>query len=190
MTNIPRSEEEIQRLIAERKERLKELTCINQTTQIISENRSIEEILSQIAAILPRAWQYPEMTVARIWFEGKQYASPGFREGEWKQSQKFETLDNRKGEIEVFYLKEFPELDEGPFLKEERQLINNLASIITNYLNTHEARKMLDKTLDEDTVREELGRLQHPREVNSRMLLQKFLSRQNANRNIFHDLMR
>ncbi|MGM0474993.1 MAG: PEP/pyruvate-binding domain-containing protein [Bacteroidota bacterium] len=190
MTNIPRSEEEIQRLIAERKERLKELTCINQTTQIISENRSIEEILSQIAAILPRAWQYPEMTVARIWFEGKQYTSPGFREGEWKQSQKFETLDNRKGEIEVFYLKEFPELDEGPFLKEERQLINNLASIITNYLNTHEARKMLDKTLDEDTVREELGRLQHPREVNSRMLLQKFLSRQNANRNIFHDLMR
>ena len=72
--------------------------------------------------------------------------SQGFREGDWRQSQKFDTIDNRKGSIEVFYLKKFPELDEGPFLKEERQLIENLASIISNYLNSQEARKILHKT--------------------------------------------
>ena len=66
MDQAPRSEEEIQRLIAERKERLKELTCINETTQIIKEGRSVEETLDQISMILPKAWQYPEMTVARI----------------------------------------------------------------------------------------------------------------------------
>ncbi|MEN8204282.1 MAG: hypothetical protein ABFS28_16925, partial [Bacteroidota bacterium] len=190
MSIIPRSEEDIQRLIAERKERLKELTCINETTQIIKENRTIGETLTQIAQILPRAWQYPEMTVARIWFEGEEYTSVGFREGHWKQTQKFETIDSRRGEIEVFYLKEFQDLDEGPFLTEERQLIENLASIISNYLNSQEARKILHKTMEEDTVREEISRFQHPREINSRMLLQKFLSKQNANRDIFHDLMR
>ena len=190
MSLVPRSEEDIQRLIAERKERLKELTCINETTQIIKENRSVDETLAQIAAILPRAWQYPEMTVARIWFEGKPYVSQGFREGDWKQEQKFETIDNRKGSIEVFYLKTFPELDEGPFLKEERQLIENLASIISNFLNSQQARMMLQKSTEEDTVREEISRFHRPREVNSRMLLQKFLAKQNANRDIFHDLMR
>lgn len=190
MNQVPRSEEDIQRLIAERKERLKELTCINETTQIIKENRSIDETLTQIAQILPRAWQYPEMTVARIWFDGQEYTSLGFREGDWKQVQKFETIDNRKGEIEIFYLKEFPELDEGPFLKEERQLIENLGSIISNYLNSQEARKILHKSAEQDTVREEITQFQHPREMNSRMLLQKFLSKQNANRDIFHDLMR
>jgi hypothetical protein len=190
MNQIPRSEEDIQRLIAERKERLKELTCINETTQIIKENRSVGETLTQIVLILPKAWQYPEMTVARIWFEGKAHMSPGFREGDWRQAQKFETIDNRKGEIEIFYLKEFPELNEGPFLKEERQLIDNLASIIANFLNSREAAKILHKTMEEDTVREEISRFQHPGEVNSRMLLQKFLSKQNANRDIFHDLMR
>ncbi len=177
-------------MIAERKERLKELTCINETTQIIKENRSVEETLSQIAGILPRAWQYPEMTVARIWFEGREYASQGFREGDWRQEQKFETIDKRKGSIEVYYLKPFPEQDEGPFLKEERQLIENLSSIISNYLNSQEARRMLQKSAEEDTIREELSRFQHPKEVNSRMLLQKFLAKQNANRDIFHDLMR
>ncbi len=190
MDQVPRSEEDIRRLIAERKERLKELTCINETTQIIKENRSLPETLVQIVQILPKAWQYPEMTVARIWFEGESYESPGFREGDWKLSQKFETIDDRRGEIEVFYLKEFPELDEGPFLKEERQLIDNLASIISNFLNSQEARKILHRTMEEDTVREEISIFQHPREVNSRKLLQKFLSKQNANRDIFHDLMR
>ncbi len=190
MSIAPRSEEDIQRLIAERKERLKELTCINETTQIIKENRSIAETLTQIAQILPRAWQYPEMCVTRIWFEGEEYTSQGFREGDWKQAQKFETIGNRKGEVEVFYLKKFPELDEGPFLKEERQLMENLASIISNYLNSQEAKKILRQGNDEESVREELSQFQHPREVNSRMLLQKFLSKQNANRDIFHDLMR
>ncbi len=190
MNTIPRSEQDIQRLIAERKERLKELTCINETTQIIKENRTVEEILIQIAEILPKAWQYPEMTVARVWFEGKPYVSKGFREGEWRLSQKFDTIDNRKGSIEVFYLKKFPELDEGPFLKEERQLIDNLASIISNFLNSHEARKILHKTEEKELVREEISLFQHhPSEVNTRMLLQKFLSKQNANRDIFHDLM-
>lgn len=189
-TIVPRSEEDIQRLIAERKERLKELTCINETTQIIKENRTVEETLTQIVLILPKAWQYPEMTVARIWFEGKDYPSPGFREGDWRQVQKFDTIDGRKGEIEIFYLKEFPERDEGPFLKEERQLIENLSSIIANYLNSMEAARILHKSVEEDTVREEISHFQHPREVDSRMLLQKFLSKQNANRDIFHDLMR
>ncbi len=177
-------------MIAERKERLKELTCINESTQIIKENRSIGETLTQISVILPRAWQYPEMTVARIWFEGKEYSSKGFREGDWRQEQKFETIDKRKGSIEIFYLKEFPELDEGPFLKEERQLLENLASIISNYLNSQEARKILQKSLEEDDVRTEINQFQHSREVNSRKLLQKFLGKQNANRDIFHDLMR
>jgi len=130
------------------------------------------------------------MTVARIWFEGNSYVSQGFREGDWRQLQKFETIDNRKGAIEIYYLKEFPELDEGPFLTEERQLIENLSSIIANYLNSQEARKILQKTEEKESVKEEISRFQHPGEVNTRMLLQKFLSKQNANRDIFHDLMR
>lgn len=189
MAQNPRSEEDIQRLIAERKERLKELTCINQTTQIIRENRPVDQTLSQIVRILPVAWQYPEMTVARIRLDDQVFFSPGFRESKWKQTTRFDTIDNRGGMIEIFYLKDFRELDEGPFLKEERHLLENLASIISNYLNSLEARKLLNKTSEADTIRNELRQFKKPGEVNSRMLLQKFLNKQNANRDIFHDLM-
>ncbi|HDR67833.1 MAG TPA: hypothetical protein ENN61_02155, partial [Bacteroidaceae bacterium] len=189
MNQIPSSEEYIQKLIAERKERLKELTCINQTTRIIKESRSVEVTLSKIVLILPGAWQYPEMTVARIWFEGVDYASPGFRESKWRQSQKFSTIDKRKGEIEIFYLKEFKELDEGPFLKEERHLLENLASIISHYLNSLEAEKIYQKSAAADKIREELTEFKKSQDTNTGRLLQTFLNKQNANRYIFYDLM-
>ncbi|MDV7401581.1 hypothetical protein RZS08_59735, partial [Arthrospira platensis SPKY1] len=53
-------------LLHERKERMKELACLNQTSEILRSNKSPEENLQQIVHILPNAWQFPEFTVARI----------------------------------------------------------------------------------------------------------------------------
>lgn len=187
--DIPRSDSEIQKLLAEKKERLKELSCINQTTQIIKEGKLIDETLRRITLILPRAWQFPEHTVARIRYGDVEFATHNFRETPWHQGQQFKTLDNIPGAIDIYYLKEFPEIDEGPFLKEERNLINNLASIVSNYLNTIEARKILKKTQEQDNLRSEISEFTGGKPINSRKLLQKFLNKMNANRDIFHDLM-
>jgi hypothetical protein len=187
--DIPRSDIEIQKLLAEKKERLKELSCINQTTQIIKEAKMLEETLRRITFILPKAWQYPDHTVARIRYGEFEFTTQTFRETAFCQSQNFKTIDNISGSIDIFYLKEFPEIDEGPFLKEERNLINNLASIISNYLNTIEARKILKKTQDQDHLRSEITEFNSGRPLNSRKLLQKFLNKMNASRDIFHDLM-
>jgi hypothetical protein len=51
---------EVQRIIAEKKERFKELACINHTTQILKEGKSPSDTFQQIVNILPAAWQYPE----------------------------------------------------------------------------------------------------------------------------------
>ncbi|MCB9014105.1 MAG: pyruvate, phosphate dikinase [Bacteroidales bacterium] len=187
--DIPRSDHEIQKLLAEKKERLKELSCINQTTQIIKEGRAIEETLRRITFILPKAWQFPDHCVARIRYGEYECTTNTFRETAFCQSQGFKTIDNIPGSIEIYYLKDFPEADEGPFLKEERNLINNLASIIANYLNTIEARKILKKTQEQDYLRSEISEFSSGKPINSRKLLQKFLNKQNANRDIFHDLM-
>lgn len=103
----------INRIIAENIERLKELAAINQTTSIIKEGKSIENTLQQICFILPKAWQYPEFTVARIIFDGQEYLSSGFRLSQWTMTQEFITIDNKSGRIEICYVKKFPNLDEG-----------------------------------------------------------------------------
>jgi hypothetical protein len=132
---------DLDHLVYNNQERLKELKAINQTSAIIKADKSIPETLDEICRILPAAWQFPEDTVARIRFEEMEFTTPGFRETQWKQDQVFETIDNLAGSIEIFYLKEFPESHEGPFLKEERDLVKNLAILIEGYLNGIKGRE-------------------------------------------------
>ncbi|MCK5823618.1 MAG: hypothetical protein KAG95_06415, partial [Bacteroidales bacterium] len=176
------------KLFIERKERLKELACINQTNKIISDGKPIEETLQQICLILPKAWQYPEFTVVEISYDGESYFSPHFKKTKWLQSQKFTTTDNKEGVIKVYYIKEFKEILEGPFLNEERDLINNLAIIISNYINTLHA-KLLVEEARKHGKKEKQETEDIKANINSRKLLQMFLNRYNANRDIFHDLM-
>jgi hypothetical protein len=173
---------EYNRLLHDQQERVKELSCINQTTYILKEGKPIEETLQQIVLLLPSAWQYPEYTEARIRFCDKTFETPEFRETTWKMFQDYDTIDNEKGSIEIYYTREFSMENEGPFLKEERDLIRNIASLITGYINSYKARdiiRMSNVIKDED---------EDPKNVSSRKLLQKFLERHNAERDVFHDL--
>ncbi|MCK4745470.1 MAG: hypothetical protein KAT15_00465, partial [Bacteroidales bacterium] len=179
---------EVERIIAEKKERLKELACINRSTQILKEGKSLDETLLNIVQILPDAWQYPERTVARIIFEKQEFRSRNFSKTKWCQRQEFHTVGGKTGCIEIYYLQKFRDYDEGPFLLEERDLIDNLSSIISNFIDSLEAREVIKRRLDKDIIKPEISEFQKPT-FSSRQLLQKFLNKQNANRDIFHDLM-
>ncbi|MGE5419512.1 MAG: hypothetical protein ACM3UT_04960, partial [Chloroflexota bacterium] len=167
------------RLLHEQKERLKELACINRTTSILKEGKPVAESLHQIVLLLPAAWQYPEFTVARIRFMGMEFITQDFRESEWRIYQEFTTIDDETGTIEVFYTSQFRDEDEGPFLKEERDLIQNISNIITGYLNSYKARNIIKPK--KEVIDEQAGA--------GKKLLQKFIDRYNAERDVFHDLM-
>ena len=177
------SDHDYKRLLHDQKERLKELACINRTTLILKEGRPVEESLQQIVLVLPAAWQYPEYTVARIRYMDKVFESADFVETSWKMAQDFDTIDGENGTIEVFYTTQFSQENEGPFLKEERDLIRNIAGIITGYINSYKARDII--RMSQVVQRDE----QNIRELSSRKLLQRFLDRHNAERDVFHDLM-
>ncbi|MEE4214413.1 MAG: hypothetical protein V2I34_05065, partial [Bacteroidales bacterium] len=170
-------------LLQEQKERLKELACINRTTAILKEGKSIDETLQNIVHSLPPAWQYPEYTVARITYGNKIFMTTNFEETKWVLSQEFTTINNIKGSLEVFYTREFEKLDHGPFLEEEKDLIENLASLLTGFINSIQAREMMN--IPEPVAPDEKAKPG----TSSRQLLQRFLERYNAERDIFHDLM-
>lgn len=174
-----------EQLRAENLERLKELATLNRTTQIIRENKSPDETLKHICMILPDGWQYPEFTGARIMYDEVVFLSPNFALTPWRQVQEFETIDGKKGLIEICYSKEFPNCDEGPFLEEERDLLLNLASMITGYLNSLKGKSFIGES---KSKRQDLT-MDVPLQGYSRQLLQKFLNKNNSDRDIYHDLM-
>jgi len=137
--------EEYNKLHYENTERLKELSAINHTSLIIEEGKSTDETLQDICSILPKSWQFPRYTTARIMFEGKSCLSDNFAESRWMLKENFVTIDNKKGSIEIYYLKQFPKSDEGPFLFEERNLLVNIGKLISGYLNNNKGREIIHR---------------------------------------------
>ncbi|MEJ5315864.1 MAG: PEP/pyruvate-binding domain-containing protein [Tenuifilum sp.] len=182
MNNSKPNPEEFYRLLAQSKERLKELNAINSVINITKENRPIPETLHRVCFVLPDAWQYPEHTVARIKYGQYEFQTFGFKETPWCQRQGFESIDGVFGAIEIFYTKQFPDEFEGPFLKEERDLLNNIANIIEGYINSIKGR---------DVLKEKTQAKRKPEfaEPQSKRLLQRFINQHNADRDIYHDLM-
>jgi len=184
LLNDPR---EIRKLIFERTERLKELSAINQTNDILREGKPVDETLQQLAKLFPGAWQYPEFTVCRIVYNEKEFLSPGFVESRWLQRQSFDSIEGGSGYIDIFYTREFVQLDEGPFLKEERHLISNLASSITGFLNSYAAKELLKRTRITDKGKTaEIDQCEIP--ASGKQLLQRFLNKNNYDRDVYHDL--
>ncbi|HVP38019.1 MAG TPA: ATP-binding protein [Candidatus Saccharimonadales bacterium] len=110
------------------RERVKELTCLYGIARAErTPGLSLAELMQQIVELLPPAWQYPEITTARLRLDGLEAVSRDFREGPFRQAAEILILGERHGEVEVFYLEPRRDADEGPFLAEERSLIDDVA---------------------------------------------------------------
>jgi len=112
----------------ELRERVKELTCLYGIAKLEErEDISLERIIQGIVELLPPAWLYPNIASARIILDGYSYETPRFREGGERQAVDIVVDGHQRGTVEVVYAEKKPELDEGPFLKEERSLIDTVA---------------------------------------------------------------
>ncbi len=131
-------------------ERVKELTCLYGVSQLIAiTDVSLDEILRGTVDLIPAGWQYPEVTCARVTFKGKEFKTDNFRITEWKQSSNIQVKGEMLGTLEVYYLEERPEFDEGPFLKEERNLIDGLVSMLGEITERKQAEENIKKAAEE-----------------------------------------
>ena len=128
----------------ELQERSKELNCLYKIFNIIDKEYSIEKIVRKVVSVMPSSWQYPDITCARIKFEEKNFKTPGFKESHWSQTAFINVYGENKGSIEVFYLEEKPEAEEGPFLLSERHLINGIS---------HTLGKIIELKIAEDELK-------------------------------------
>jgi PAS domain S-box-containing protein len=120
-------------------ERIKELTTLYTISQHLkNEGTPFSEIFKEIAELLPTGWQYPECTAACISIDEIEYASSNYRPSEYFMFAELKTSIGTKVRIEIVYLQNMPRLDEGPFLKEERSLINMLAEMLKIYVEDRE----------------------------------------------------
>ena len=113
------------------KETTKELNCLLSISELANHHgSSLDDILGKIPDLLAPSWQHPEIASARILLDDKEFKTAGFQTSHWRQSAAIHVHGKKTGIVEVCYLEERSYCDEGPFLKEERRLLDAVAERI------------------------------------------------------------
>jgi PAS domain S-box-containing protein len=141
-------------------ERVKELNCLYGLSKLVERsNVTLEEIFRETVNLIPPSWQYPDITCGRIIAAGKEFKTGNFEITGWKQSGDINVQGKVVGNIEVYYREEMPELDEGPFLHEERFLINTISERLGRVIERRQAEEALEHEL---AVKAALSELYEP----------------------------
>jgi len=116
-------------------ERMKELRCHNQISEILNENNlTINEVIEKIVQVLPAAMQFPEKATARISVYDFVFISPYFFATKNSIAREIVLSGEVVGQIEVCY----PEVQLLPteqiFLPEESDLLFSIAGRIGHFI--------------------------------------------------------
>jgi len=128
ITERKRAEKELEKRTNDLNERVKELNCFYGISRLVDKRGiSLEEIIQGTVDLILSSWRHPDIACARIIMGDQEFKTKNFKETDWKQACDIIVHGELSGTVEVYYLEEKPACYEGPFLKEERTLINNIA---------------------------------------------------------------
>jgi PAS domain S-box-containing protein len=141
------SEQELRTVNLTLRDRVKELDYFFNLSALVEKPEiTLEELLQGAADLIPSAWRYPEITRGRIILEDQEFKTENFEETPWKQASDIFVRGDRAGSIEVYYLEETPESDEGPFLREEKKLLDAIAERLGKIAERKQAEEAFKKS--------------------------------------------
>ncbi len=143
ITDRRRAEEQLRKRTHALGERVKEMRCLYHVAQLSEDHdQPIEEVLQEIADMLPVSWQFPDITTGRVEFQGEVYhAGTAAGSPVATQTAPITVHGDRVGEVAVGYHAERPDEDEGPFFAEERALIDTIAGSIGEMVEHRRAER-------------------------------------------------
>ncbi len=149
----------LDRLLTSLHERAKELDCYYQIQSILKDiDASIDETCRRIVSLMPPGWQYPDICRIRITLGNETYCSPDFSETAWSQTADIVVEDKVAGSITVYYTRDMPDEDDGPFLKGETKLLQTICDQLGSRLEHRRTHELLQLW---NTARSEVSQRRH-----------------------------
>lgn len=133
------------RILSALQERAKELNCLYRIDELLAQrDKPLEEIFQGILEAIPAGWQHTGVCRGRITYGTRSWHPTDFRETPWRMSSPIPVHGREVGRIDVVYLEERPRADEGPFLKEERRLLDTIAERTAQVIQHRELRETFE----------------------------------------------
>jgi hypothetical protein len=140
----PTPDKPIDRILHDLQERAKELNCLYRVDELLGRvEATLDDILGEVIRVLPAGWQFPDVCVARIVLGNRVYEPPGFEPSPYKMSTVIEAQGEIAGQVEIYYTEAMPRSDEGPFLSEERKLLDAISERIGHFVSRRRLLRVL-----------------------------------------------
>ncbi|MFX0098365.1 MAG: AsnC family transcriptional regulator [Candidatus Hodarchaeota archaeon] len=124
------------------KERIKELNCLYGISKLAEKWENIDDFLTGVVNLIPPAFQFPEITHARIEYDGKEYSTTNFKDSNHKLTTSVNIL-NKELLFEAIYTKV------EDWLEFEYMLVDDIGKRLKVILETKEEfkKQLLDARL-------------------------------------------
>jgi hypothetical protein len=162
----------LDKIIIDLQERAKELNCLYRIQELLNRSDTIDaEICEGIIEAIPLGFQYPDICVVRITCPHDVHTTDNFEETEWVLQANILVQDEVVGSIHVFYIEERNQADEGPFLNEERRLLDNIAERIGLQILHRQLKEVFDEQKKSDKKRDWFVVLDMLRQTDPKLLV-------------------
>ncbi len=129
------------------RERIKELHLIYQLSDLAQDPEiGLVQFLQEAANVLPSGLQYPDDACAAVIVRGQVYASPAFQDAPWHLRSSIRVGGMEVGGVVVAYRSPHPPADEGPFLAEERSLLDETSRRIGLFVERKQEQEALRRS--------------------------------------------
>lgn len=145
-----KSEIELKKISYDLTERVKELSCLYETSNILNDSKlQTGEAYQKILNVIILSYQYPEITAAKLLLDGIEYKTKNYKKTKWNQVYPIIINKKKVGELEVVYLKKQQSVNKNIFLREEWKLLNSITQLITQYVK----RQKIEAALRQSEMR-------------------------------------
>lgn len=128
-------------LIHQLNERTKEAKLLHRVAATLQQDAPLPEVFAQIAHLLPEGWQYSEVATAHVIWGQVAACSADFQETPWVQRVAFADVAGAPLTMTLCYREERPAAAEGPFIFEERQMLDDVARMLKSFIERTELQR-------------------------------------------------
>ncbi len=115
--------------------RLIEIKAVSGASDLMKNpDTALEIILKELLPIICAGFQFPEITCARIGVDEHEFSSSNYKNSVATLSEEILVFGKSVGILEIGYLDQQPESDEGPFLQEEVSMISQISDDLSQFI--------------------------------------------------------
>jgi len=151
-------------------ERVKELHCLQAIDELLTlPGISFSEVFLKTIQLIRQGMQFPDITACRVRYDDQEWQSENFIETEWSMKTDLVIHGEKRGFLEVCYIREIAHHNANPFFKEEIFLHQTIARHLDKFIQARidedrlkSQHKLLNQLINSSpeliTVKDQKGR--------------------------------